>query len=204
MVTTFIYDIYGAMYLIHSYLPNWLKMIVQRFGIDHVNFSKHILKLLPSDFSKIMTKKVANAWSKFFSINWFYTGVVCLISINYFVTRLSPSKYRYEVNACLRLQRHAKSVVNIELLAIRILQFIKMAEVKESAGVQDFVTITVKWSGNEYVVQDIANNACVGDLKEKIFHLTGVKSERQKLLGLKCKGMFFIIIIFSIFFWFHQ
>ena len=58
----YFYDIYGAMYLIHSYLPNWLKMIVQRFGIDHVNFSKHILKLLPSDFSKIMTKKVANAW----------------------------------------------------------------------------------------------------------------------------------------------
>ncbi|XP_067928631.1 ubiquitin-like domain-containing CTD phosphatase 1 [Watersipora subatra] len=48
--------------------------------------------------------------------------------------------------------------------------------------------ILVKWSGNEYVVKDISVDASVQELKEKLFQQTGVKPERQKLLGLKCKG----------------
>ena len=50
------------------------------------------------------------------------------------------------------------------------------------------ISVTVKWSGKEYVVEAILKSLTVTDLKQKINELTGVKPERQKLLGLKCKG----------------
>ena len=50
------------------------------------------------------------------------------------------------------------------------------------------ISVTVKWSGKEYVVDAISQDLKVADLKGKIYALTGVKPERQKLLGLKCKG----------------
>ena len=59
--------------------------------------------------------------------------------------------------------------------------------------------ILVKWSGNEYVVKDISVDASVQELKEKLFQQTGVKPERQKLLGLKCKGRIIIDTVFCIF-----
>jgi len=48
--------------------------------------------------------------------------------------------------------------------------------------------IVVKWSGKEYVVDDICPNDTVADLKNAIFKHTGVRPERQKLLNLKLKG----------------
>ena len=50
------------------------------------------------------------------------------------------------------------------------------------------ISVTVKWSGKDYVVDAISQDLKVADLKGKIYTLTGVKPERQKLLGLKCKG----------------
>lgn len=48
--------------------------------------------------------------------------------------------------------------------------------------------ITVKFSGAEYVIDDIGVNDNVFSLKEKLSEKTGVRPDRQKLLGLKCKG----------------
>lgn len=55
-------------------------------------------------------------------------------------------------------------------------------------NLQDLVSVTVKWSGKEYIVRNIAQDATVLQLKERVCQVTGVKPERQKLLGLKCKG----------------
>ena len=64
------------------------------------------------------------------------------------------------------------------------------------------ISVTVKWSGKEYVVDAISQDLKVADLKGKIYALTGVKPERQKLLGLKCKGELWIQ--FTCFFCFNQ
>ena len=47
-------------------------------------------------------------------------------------------------------------------------------------------SICFKWNGQDYVV---STSECrtVADLKEKLFKLTNVQPERQKLLGLKTK-----------------
>lgn len=50
------------------------------------------------------------------------------------------------------------------------------------------VSLTVKWSGKEYLIPDLPLHACVVDLKNAIFEKTGVLPERQKLIGMKCKG----------------
>lgn len=50
------------------------------------------------------------------------------------------------------------------------------------------IDITVKWSGKEYKFEEINLNQTVGELKELISKETNVKSERQKLLGIKYKG----------------
>lgn len=54
---------------------------------------------------------------------------------------------------------------------------------------EEKLSVSVKWSGKEYKVEDMLKLATVADLKARIFQETGVKPERQKLLGLKCKGM---------------
>lgn len=65
------------------------------------------------------------------------------------------------------------------------LEIIEMAS-EESPTNQ--ANVIVKWSGKEYTIKDISNDATVAQLKERVFKETGVKPERQKLLGLKCKG----------------
>uniref|UniRef100_A0A023GB63 Ubiquitin-like domain-containing CTD phosphatase 1 n=1 Tax=Amblyomma triste TaxID=251400 RepID=A0A023GB63_AMBTT len=50
------------------------------------------------------------------------------------------------------------------------------------------VNLTVKWAGKEYSIPDLPLHACVMDLKHAIFEKTGVLPERQKLVGIKCKG----------------
>ncbi|XP_057306707.1 ubiquitin-like domain-containing CTD phosphatase 1 isoform X1 [Hydractinia symbiolongicarpus] len=50
------------------------------------------------------------------------------------------------------------------------------------------INITIKWSGKEYVIDDVASLNTVKDLKEVIHKQTNVKPERQKLLGLKLGG----------------
>lgn len=67
------------------------------------------------------------------------------------------------------------------------ISFCKMAEEEKTE-----FGITVKWSGKEYAVESINATATVADLKERICGLTGVKPNRQKLLGLKCKGKIII------------
>ncbi|XP_039292294.1 ubiquitin-like domain-containing CTD phosphatase 1 [Nilaparvata lugens] len=50
------------------------------------------------------------------------------------------------------------------------------------------VSLTVKWNGKEYEVNDLCGTDSVGTLKANIYKLTGVRPERQKLLNLKYKG----------------
>lgn len=50
------------------------------------------------------------------------------------------------------------------------------------------LNLTVKWNGKEFLIPDLPQRACVRDLKIAIFEKTGVHPERQKLLGMKCKG----------------
>lgn len=51
------------------------------------------------------------------------------------------------------------------------------------------INITIKWSGKEYLVEDINDNDTVAILRHEIFKKTQVRPERQKLLNLKYKGM---------------
>ncbi len=51
-------------------------------------------------------------------------------------------------------------------------------------------SLIVKWSGQEYVISDLSERETVADLKEAIKKQTGVMPARQKLLGLKLKGIF--------------
>uniref|UniRef100_A0A1B6CJG5 Ubiquitin-like domain-containing CTD phosphatase 1 n=1 Tax=Clastoptera arizonana TaxID=38151 RepID=A0A1B6CJG5_9HEMI len=50
------------------------------------------------------------------------------------------------------------------------------------------IKLFVKWSGKEYEINDITLNDNVGSLKESIYKLTRVRSDRQKLLNLKFNG----------------
>ena len=51
------------------------------------------------------------------------------------------------------------------------------------------VEIVIKWSGTEYTISDLTGHETVQELKNEIQKLTGVLPERQKLLGLKYKGV---------------
>ena len=51
--------------------------------------------------------------------------------------------------------------------------------------------LLIKWSGKEYKISGLAERASVLDLKEAIRKETGVLPDRQKLLGLKYKGVNF-------------
>lgn len=62
---------------------------------------------------------------------------------------------------------------------------------------QESITLIVKHSSNEIVIDSLKNNHSVLDLKNEIFLKTGVKPERQKLIGLKAhKGM--IVFLFQV------
>ena len=53
------------------------------------------------------------------------------------------------------------------------------------------VSITVRWAGKEYSMENIGPEDTVWDLKVNIQRQTGVRPERQKLLNLKVKGEVF-------------
>lgn len=57
----------------------------------------------------------------------------------------------------------------------------------------EHLSLTIKWSGTEYVIGDIELSSTVLQLKQQIYKQTGVLPERQKLLGLKYKGNLNII-----------
>jgi len=50
------------------------------------------------------------------------------------------------------------------------------------------LNVIVKWSGKEYLVENLSPSETVRHLKDTIREKTGVLPERQKLLGLKYKG----------------
>ena len=56
------------------------------------------------------------------------------------------------------------------------------------------VSMTVKWAGKEYSVENIDPEDTVLDLKVNIQRQTGVRPERQKLLNLKVKGEVFLSV----------
>lgn len=51
------------------------------------------------------------------------------------------------------------------------------------------VNVTVKWNGTEYLIEGIDVCDTVLDLKKAISKKTNVLPERQKLMGLKFKGI---------------
>ncbi|XP_027201980.1 ubiquitin-like domain-containing C-terminal domain phosphatase 1 [Dermatophagoides pteronyssinus] len=55
----------------------------------------------------------------------------------------------------------------------------------EQSLTNDQRKIVVKWSGNEYIIDNLNDVATILNLKECIYGKTGVKPERQKLIGLK-------------------
>ena len=46
-------------------------------------------------------------------------------------------------------------------------------------------SVVVKWCGNEFVFDDLTDVTTLATLKQRISVKTGVRPERQKLLGLK-------------------
>lgn len=50
------------------------------------------------------------------------------------------------------------------------------------------ISLIVKWSGKEYVIEDVEPTWSFCDLKDEIWHKTGVKQNRQKLMGVKVSG----------------
>jgi hypothetical protein len=48
-----------------------------------------------------------------------------------------------------------------------------------------FIEMTIKWSGNDYVIANLLPTHTLADLKSEIYKQTNVKPERQKILGLK-------------------
>ena len=54
---------------------------------------------------------------------------------------------------------------------------------------QELPNLVVKWSGKEYLIDSITNSDTVEQLKAIIAKKTNVLPERQKLLGLKYKGI---------------
>lgn len=49
--------------------------------------------------------------------------------------------------------------------------------------------VTVKWSGNEYLIEHVESSFTLLQLKQRIHEQTGVLPHRQKLLSLKYKGI---------------
>lgn len=56
----------------------------------------------------------------------------------------------------------------------------------ESGALPSFA---VKWSGKEYPIEGLPDSSTLAELKQLLMEKTGVRVERQKILGLKCKGM---------------
>lgn len=56
-------------------------------------------------------------------------------------------------------------------------------------------TFAVKWSGKEFPIEGLSDSTTLADLKQLLMEKTGVRVERQKIMGLKCKGRFKFIAI---------
>lgn len=54
-------------------------------------------------------------------------------------------------------------------------------------------TIVVKWAGKEFPIGDLEESSTLADLKKILENKTGVRCERQKILGLKCKGNWMLV-----------
>lgn len=50
------------------------------------------------------------------------------------------------------------------------------------------IAIIVKWSGNEFLINDLTDQDTVAVLRHEIYKKTNVNVTRQKLLNLKYKG----------------
>ncbi|XP_022664836.1 ubiquitin-like domain-containing CTD phosphatase 1 isoform X2 [Varroa destructor] len=48
-------------------------------------------------------------------------------------------------------------------------------------------TFAVKWSGKEFPIEGLSDSTTLADLKQLLMEKTGVRVERQKIMGLKCK-----------------
>ena len=54
--------------------------------------------------------------------------------------------------------------------------------------------LKIKWSGKEYELENVSLLLSVLDLKNLIYEKTNVRPERQKLLTLKLKGLYCIVL----------
>ena len=70
-------------------------------------------------------------------------------------------------------------------LAIRLVRILEA--MGEQLSNDTAVTLVVKWSSNEYVIDCLDPDNSVGDVKFRISTMTGVRPERQKLM-LKTKN----------------
>lgn len=50
------------------------------------------------------------------------------------------------------------------------------------------ISLTIKWSNSEYLVDELTASDTVADLKSMLYSKTFVKPARQKLMGLKTKN----------------
>lgn len=66
------------------------------------------------------------------------------------------------------------------------------------------VSVIIKWGGQEYSISSLSEEDTVMDLKQSIKTLTGVLPERQKLLGLKLKGVCVCLCVVVIIQFNHQ
>ena len=54
--------------------------------------------------------------------------------------------------------------------------------------------LIVKWSSSEYEIDCLDPENTISDIKDCIQSKTGVKPERQKLMGLKMKNGFYLFV----------
>lgn len=54
-----------------------------------------------------------------------------------------------------------------------------------TSGNEERIDLCVKWSGQEFQFEGLPDTTTITELKQLVYHKTGVRPERQKLLGLK-------------------
>ena len=54
-----------------------------------------------------------------------------------------------------------------------------------ASGTEGRIDLYVKWSGQEFRFEDLPDTTTITELKQLAYHKTGVRPERQKLLGIK-------------------
>ena len=53
------------------------------------------------------------------------------------------------------------------------------------SGAEGRIDLCIKWSGQEFQFEDLPDTTTITELKRLAYHKTGVRPERQKLLGIK-------------------